>query len=81
MRITPADRIADFTDKGWWGRETLTSIFDRAVSASPHSVALVDPFNRTDLTGGQPQRLTFSEIADRVKSLRGNHARSWYRSG
>jgi len=69
MRTTPADRIADFTDKGWWGEATLTSIFDQAVSASPHSLALVDPFNRSDLTGGAPQRLTFSEIASRVENL------------
>ena len=69
MRTTPADRIADFTDKGWWGGATLTSIFDQAVSSSPHSLALVDPFNRSDLTDGNPQRLTFSEIASRVENI------------
>jgi len=69
MRTTPADRIADFTDRGWWGEDTLISIFDQAVTDRPHSLALVDPFNRSDVTHGAPQRLTFSEIANRVESL------------
>ena len=69
MRTTPSDRITDFTDRGWWGDTTLTSLFDRAVIECPNHVALVDPINRSDLTDGTPQRLTFSEIANRVESL------------
>jgi len=69
MRTTPGDRIADFTARGWWGEDTLTSIFDQAVADCPDRLALVDQFNRSDLTGGDQQRLTFAEIAVRVEKL------------
>lgn len=69
MRTTPAERIADFTEKRWWGETTLSSIFDRAVADSPHRLALVDPLNRNEITDGDTLRLTFSEIADHVEKL------------
>jgi acyl-CoA synthetase (AMP-forming)/AMP-acid ligase II len=69
MRTTPEERIEDFTARGWWGDVTLTTLFDQAVSARPGNLALVDPFNRADLTDGAPQRLTFSEIDRRADSL------------
>jgi len=69
MRTTPAERIADFTARGWWGEDTLTSIFDQAVIDCPDRLALVDQFNRSDFTGTDPQRLTFTEIASRVENL------------
>jgi acyl-CoA synthetase (AMP-forming)/AMP-acid ligase II len=69
MRTTPADRIADFTARGWWGEDTLTSVFDQAVAAHPDRLALVDQFNRSDSIGGDPQRLTFAEVGSRVKNL------------
>lgn len=72
MRTTPAERIADFTDKKWWGEATLTSIFDQAVADNPHRLALVDAINRCDITDGDTQRLTFSEVADRVEKLAAN---------
>ena len=69
MRTTPIDRIKDFTDKGWWGETTLTSIFDQAVSGRPHNLALVDPSNRVDITHGVAKRFTFAELANRVENL------------
>jgi len=69
MRTTPAERAADFAARGWWGEDTLTSIFDQAVSDCPDRLALVDQFNRSDLTGSDPQRLTFAEIATRIRNL------------
>ena len=35
MRTTAADRIEDFTKRGWWGEETLASMFDQAAAACP----------------------------------------------
>lgn len=69
MRTTPAERIAEFTKKKWWGEATLTTIFDRAVADSPHRLALVDPLNRCDITDGDALRLTFSEVADHAEKL------------
>jgi acyl-CoA synthetase (AMP-forming)/AMP-acid ligase II len=69
MRTTPAARIAEFTDKGWWGADTLTSIFDRTAAACPDRPALVDQFNRADVTGDKPLRLSFAEVAARARAL------------
>ena len=69
MRTTPNERIADFTDKGWWGEDTLTSIFERTAADCPDRLALVDQFNRPDLTGDAPLRLNYSDVADRARRL------------
>lgn len=69
MRTTPQERIDDFHTRGWWGDETLVTLFDAVVAECPENLALVDPPNRGNLTGGQPQRLTFSELARRVDDI------------
>lgn len=69
MRTTPDERIADFTQRGWWGEQRLTSIFDQAAADCPDRLAVVDPFNRPDLTGDAPLRLRYSEIAARAREL------------
>ncbi len=69
MRTTPNDRVAGFHARGWWGEETLTTIFDQAVAACPDRLALVDQYNRSDFTGGDAQSLTFGEIAACVENL------------
>lgn len=69
MRTTPVDRIADFTDRGWWEDATAISLFDQAVADRPQCIALVDPFNRADFASGAAQRLTFAEVASRVDNL------------
>lgn len=69
MRTTPNERIADFTDKGWWGEDTLTSIFEQTAADCPDRLALVDQFNRPDLTGDAPLRLSYSDVAARARRL------------
>ena len=48
-------------------RSTLDDLFRRAASRRPDAIALADPPNRADITGGAPRRLTYAE-ADRVVS-------------
>lgn len=69
MRTTPNERIADFTDKGWWGEDTLTSIFEQTAADCPDRLALVDQFNRADLTGDPPLRLSYADVAARARRL------------
>ncbi len=69
MQVTPADRIADFTARGWWGDRTLATLFAATTSAHPERLALVDPANRADLCGGRPLRLTFAQVVDAVDAL------------
>lgn len=77
MRTTPPERIKDFTDRGWWGDVTLASLFEQAVASCPDRLALVDPINRSDLTDGTPQRLTFAEVNERAERI----AATLYRHG
>ena len=69
MRTTPTERIADLTQRGWWGERTLNTLFQAAVESSPQQVALVDQFNRSDFTDGEPRRLTYSELATVADNL------------
>jgi len=69
MRTTPTERIDDLTKRGWWGEQTLDELFLAAVQSDPDRVALVDQFNRSEFTDGEPQRFTFSELADIADNL------------
>ena len=62
MILTPENRIKDYTEKGWWGSDTLYSLFITACNESGPNEALVDAPNRKEFTTGNPQRLTFDEI-------------------
>ena len=69
MQLTAREKIQDFTARGWWGDDTLSTLFARTVDACPDGLALVDPPNRTDFTDGEPQRLTYSQLHDAVLNL------------
>ena len=51
MILTKKNRIEDFTKRGWWGEDTLYSLFQDAVTSSGDQEALVDPENREDMLG------------------------------
>jgi acyl-CoA synthetase (AMP-forming)/AMP-acid ligase II len=67
--LSSESQIHEFTEKGYWGTETLFDHFLRHVRSSPSSLAIVDPPNRADLVGGQPKRLTWAELARLVDNL------------
>jgi len=67
MILTKKNRIDDFTKRGWWGEETLYSLFQDAVTSSGDQEALVDPENRADITGDAPKRLSFNDIDKTVE--------------
>jgi acyl-CoA synthetase (AMP-forming)/AMP-acid ligase II len=77
MRTTPDRKIEDFTRRGWWGDETIITLFDDAVRTSPGHLALVDQFNRSDFTDGEAVRLSYREISGIVDSVSAN----LYRNG
>ncbi|MDH3534012.1 MAG: acyl--CoA ligase [Gammaproteobacteria bacterium] len=77
MRTTPAERIEDLTARGWWGEDTLDTLFRAAVATCGDRLALVDQFNRADLVAGTPQRLTYAELARVADNL----AASFYANG
>lgn len=77
MQTTPRATIKRYTDAGWWGEETLGSIFETALSVAPKQLALCDPNNRSTLVSGDPLRLTFEDIEQRVDKI----ARHFFAAG
>jgi acyl-CoA synthetase (AMP-forming)/AMP-acid ligase II len=62
MRTTPKERIDDYTNRGWWGSDTLHSKLAEAAKACGDMLAVADQPNRQELTGDEPKRLTFAEL-------------------
>lgn len=69
MRTTPQERIDDLSKPGWWGTETLDSLFVAAVEKYGDRTALVDQFNRSEFTDGKAQRLSFDQLANAAENL------------
>ncbi|MDP3867552.1 class I adenylate-forming enzyme family protein [Phenylobacterium sp.] len=69
MILAPADRIADYRAKGWWGDVRMTDLFDAHVRIRGDAMALVDPPNTQAIVGRLPQSLTWTQLADAVERL------------
>ena len=69
MFLTPADRVREFEERGWWRGESVDALTRRAVAQGGSSEALVDPFNRRSLDGRDPERLTWEALDERVDRL------------
>ncbi len=62
MILETAGLVTDYTQRGWWGTQTLADLFLDDVLRAPHALAVVDPPNRAGLAAGEPRRLTFAEL-------------------
>ena len=62
MILSPPERIADYTARGWWGTRRIHDWMDDAVRTRPDAEALVDAPNRADFIDGAPRRLTWREL-------------------
>ena len=71
MILDSEARIAEYTAGGWWGSQTIADVFIELVRRHPAAVAVVDPPNRRAFTNGEPQRLTYAELRQRVDALAG----------
>ncbi len=71
MILSSAEKIKAYTDKGWWGTETILGLFLKNAGATPEGVAVVDPPNRAKLTTGDPQRLTYAGLQQTTDRLAG----------
>lgn len=69
MQTSSAERIADYTARGWWGTDTLSSLLDRAASNKPTRLALIDQPNRAEIAFGEARRLSFAEMRDKSLQL------------
>jgi acyl-CoA synthetase (AMP-forming)/AMP-acid ligase II len=69
MRTTPQERIDELTQQGWWGTETLDSLFVDAVEKYGSRTAVIDQFDRSNFTDGDAQRLSFDEVGNAANNL------------
>lgn len=70
--ITAAEeKRARYRASGWWGDQTLGSMFLRNAAAHPDRVAIIDAPNRADFAFGQQQRLTYRQMLAEVERLAG----------
>lgn len=62
MVVVPAERIAEYVSKGWWGERTLAGLFIATAQRQPDAFAVADPPNRPRLTGEAARRCTWGEL-------------------
>ena len=60
-----------YREQGWWGDQTLADLFFANAARHPDRLALVDAPNRADFAFGEPQRLTYADLAEEVERLAG----------
>jgi acyl-CoA synthetase (AMP-forming)/AMP-acid ligase II len=66
MKLHSDELIAEYEQAGAWGDQTLLETFAGTVAAHPDRTAVVDPPNKPDLVGLEPQRLTYAELSAAV---------------
>ncbi|MCK9233008.1 MAG: acyl--CoA ligase [Syntrophales bacterium] len=69
MILDSEERIREFTDKGWWGTETIVEkLYTRAVSI-PDREALIDPYNKKNLVDLEPTRMTYGQMIQAIDRI------------
>lgn len=71
MILSSAEEIKMYTDKGWWGSDTIVDLFSKNVEATPEGVAVVDPPNRAKIAVGEQLRWTYAELQQVANRLAG----------
>jgi acyl-CoA synthetase (AMP-forming)/AMP-acid ligase II len=69
MILVPAEKIDEYTARGWWGTQTLWDLFAAHRRVRPDDEAVVDAPNRSDFAHGQPQRLSWAQLGDEVDAF------------
>lgn len=69
MNLVSQEKIQEYTKNGWWGDETILDIVFSTASEKPDTEAIVDPYNRPDLVGGEPKRLTYKDMVQNIDRL------------
>jgi len=66
MIVVPAERIAAFKKKGWWGERRIDDLFEKHVREKTDREACIDPINCMDIVGREPRRLSWWQLEDLV---------------
>lgn len=67
--LHPPALVARYRATGAWNDDTVDSLFRARVAQTPDRLAVVDPPNKPDLTGGEPQRWTWRQLDAAVDRL------------
>ncbi|WP_447396502.1 AMP-binding protein, partial [Staphylococcus aureus] len=62
-------KVDEYTSKGWWSDETIDQVFRAQVRVRGDELAVVDPANRSELSGGDPRRLSWNQLESEVIAL------------
>jgi len=69
MLLVSPEKIAEYTQRGWWGTLTLWDHFVRNLLERPDAEAVVDAPNRAEFAHGAPRRLSWRDLAAEVDQL------------
>ena len=69
MQTSSRESIEFYVRRGFWGEESLESLFRRTVAIHPGRLALVDPPDRESFTDQSPRRLTYSDLFMAVRDV------------
>jgi len=67
--LVQRELIEEYERRGWWGRENILDLLYARAEQRPEMEALVDPYNKADLVGLEPRRMTYREIIRDVDRL------------
>lgn len=62
MILASEERIREYTEKGCWTDRTLIDDFKEHVRNMPDTTAMVDPYNKEDLLGTPPERISYKDF-------------------
>ena len=69
MISSSAEKIRDYTARGWWGTATLDDILKQTVAAHPDRLAVVDAPNRPTITDGMPLRMNYAALDAQIDAV------------
>ncbi len=69
MQTSTKEFIEFYERRGFWGEESLESLFRRTVAIHPGRIALCDPPDRESFLEGSPLRLTYSDLFAAVRDV------------
>lgn len=79
--LHPAERVAEYRARGWWNDEMIDALFRRQVERRGDRVAVVDPPDKTLLTGTAANRWTWAELDSAVDHVAAALLRQGIRPG
>lgn len=69
MIASSAEKIRDYTARGWWGRTTLDDLLRKTAAAHPDRLAVVDAPNRSTITDGSSLRLNYASLDAQIDAV------------